>query len=410
MSRSWKRRSRVRQGFGLAVLATLVSAAGAQEPPPTLGAALRDGETRVTLRYRFEDVDDEAFEKEARASTLRTTLSYRTGVYRGFRLFLEAENVTELGAEDLFDNRGAGDLGNGVTDRPVIADPEITELHQTFLRFEDSKTTVDLGRQALVVGDERFVGPVGWRQNHQSFDALNVIQRSLPGTTFRYIYLDNVNRVFGDDLPLAGHLLRGEVETVAGKVAAFGLRLDFDRPAHAGLSTTTYGLELDGEHPVGGHQFLYELEAATQRETGDNPRRIDADYLHAVLGLGLRGWSVRLGWEVLAGSPGEGSFQTPLATLHKWNGWADKFLVTPANGLEDLYLRLTGQPKPFGWTVAYHRFVAESGGLDHGRELDLEGTYQAPWKQSFALKAAFYRADDFSTDTTKLWVQTGYAF
>ena len=29
--------------------------------------------------------------------------------------------------------------------------------------------------------------------------------------------------------------------------------------------------------------------------------------------------------------------QTPLATLHKFDGWADLFLTTPNKGLQDLY-------------------------------------------------------------------------
>ena len=39
------------------------------------------------------------------------------------------------------------------------------------------------------------------------------------------------------------------------------------------------------------------------------------------------------------------ALQTPLATLHKFNGWADLFLTTPNAGLEDAYcleLRRTG--------------------------------------------------------------------
>ena len=35
----------------------------------------------------------------------------------------------------------------------------------------------------------------------------------------------------------------------------------------------------------------------------------------------------------------DGQLQTPLATLHAFNGWADMFLTTPANGLQDLYFR-----------------------------------------------------------------------
>ncbi|MEI8045213.1 MAG: hypothetical protein WCL11_27625, partial [Verrucomicrobiota bacterium] len=45
-----------------------------------------------------------------------------------------------------------------------------------------------------------------------------------------------------------------------------------------------------------------------------------------------------VGYEVLEGN-GTIGFATPLATLHAFNGWADMFLSTPANGLKDFYLK-----------------------------------------------------------------------
>ena len=44
---------------------------------------------------------------------------------------------------------------------------------------------------------------------------------------------------------------------------------------------------------------------------------------------------MKLGFERLEGN-GTVALQTPLATLHAFNGWADKFLSTPANGLRDV--------------------------------------------------------------------------
>ena len=82
-----------------------------------------------------------------------------------------------------------------------------------------------------------------------------------------------------------------------------------------------------------------------------------------------RGTTVRAGWERLGGSPARGQFNTPLATLHPFNGWADKFLVTPADGLDDLYVRMIGDAGRVRWTVSYHDFSAATGNARHGREL-----------------------------------------
>ena len=43
------------------------------------------------------------------------------------------------------------------------------------------------------------------------------------------------------------------------------------------------------------------------------------------------------GYEVLGADNGVG-FATPLATGHKFQGWADKFLTTPGDGIEDVYI------------------------------------------------------------------------
>ena len=114
---------------------------------------------------------------------------------------------------------------------------------------------------------------------------------------------------------------------------------------------------------------------------------------------------------MLEGSPGEGKFTTPLATLHKFNGWADKFLATPANGLEDLYLAVNGSvKKKLKWAAIYHDFSANEGDADYGTELDLLLSYRTAWNQTFGLKTAFYEADTHAADTDKIMVWTSYRF
>jgi hypothetical protein len=50
------------------------------------------------------------------------------------------------------------------------------------------------------------VGNVGWQQNEQTFDALSIVTQALPQTQGTYVYLTNVNRVFGENHPTSSDL------------------------------------------------------------------------------------------------------------------------------------------------------------------------------------------------------------
>ena len=372
---------------------------------PSLAEALKKGKPTVTLRYRYEGVSDDAVgDKKAHASTLRTVLGYRSQAYKGFSLQLEAENVSVLG-NDLYNNRGAGSLDNGVRDRPVVADPADTEINQTLIRYQGDRWQVTAGRQEILLGDVRFVGNVGWRQNHQSFDALRIDNSSLGGLRFTYAFVDRVNRIFGDSQELAAHLVNASFELQnAGKFTLYGYLLDYEEAAAVGLSTSTWGLEFAGKRGLGGQRsLLYEIELAEQSDYADNPRTVKAGYSSLMLGAALPKVTIKLAWELLDGSVADGQFRTPLATLHKYNGWADKFLATPADGLEDLYLQLNGKVGKVGWLVRYHDFGAESSAVSYGQELDLQLVYASPHGVLFGVKGALYDADAFAADTDK-WI------
>ena len=103
------------------------------------------------------------------------------------------------------------------------------------------------------------------------------------------------------------------------------------------------------------------MEYARQENYGDNPNNYSADYILLEAALTAKGITGTLGYEVL-GSHSVQAFQTPLATLHAFQGWADKFVVTPAAGIEDFYVSVA--PAFRGATVSlfYHRFNTEAGG------------------------------------------------
>ena len=99
-----------------------------------------------------------------------------------------------------------------------------------------------------------------------------------------------------------------------------------------------------------------------------------------------------------------------LATLHAHQGWADKFLTTPATGIEDTYGGASYKiSKVFGldfirFMAVYHEFDADTGGTDLGEEVDLLAAAKFMKKYTMTLKFADYKADTFATDTEKIWM------
>jgi hypothetical protein len=390
----------------------------------SLGDAITKGTPLFSLRYRFEEVDQTGVDKKAHASTLRTTVGYRTGTHKGLSFTVEAEDVSVVGDAQAYNNKGFEHLWNGVTDRPVVADPANTSLNQAYLQWKNSANKAHYGRREIIIGDARFVGNVGWRQNHQSFDAFAFTNSSLDFVDISYRFVNKVHTITGATNDMASHLINLDLDVgQAGKLGLYGYLLDFTRMQNYGQSRSTYGAELKGKQQLSDSTaLLYELEYAAQADNGDNPNTVEATYLFLTVGAAFKPVTIKVGYEVLGGDADEdmaknkGAFTTPLATLHKFNGWADKFLGTPGAGLEDLYFLATGMIGPVKGLGVYHMFKTADGGADLGSEFDLQFTYKAPWKQTFGLKGAFYSTDAteavsgvaHTVDTKKFWVFTGF--
>jgi len=188
----------------------LASTAAAAEPPTTFVDAVSKGKFSLDLRYRYEDVDQDGVAKRGRASTLRTALAYRTLPWRGLVAQVEVEDVRDLGLGNQHANGGAGSLGNGVTDRPVVPDPTLTEVNQAYLEWRPAESlSLRAGRQEIVADNARFVGNVGWRQNHQSYDALRLQLQASEKLTLAATYIDRQRTVTGATRPLQGVHLEG---------------------------------------------------------------------------------------------------------------------------------------------------------------------------------------------------------
>jgi len=403
--------------MGRVLLLSLVFAvqAAAGEGLDTL---VTDGKAGLELRYRYEDVDQADKPSTAGASTLRLRLNLATGTVSGFAGFAEFDHVQVIGDEHYDSTR------NGLTRYPVVADPEGTDLNQFYLQYAGpSSTTVRLGRQRIRVDGERFIGSVAWRQNEQTFDAFSLETKALPGATATYAYLDEVRRVFGPDsgsppdtFDSNSHILNLKLTKLpVGALTAYGYFLDFDNAPQ--LSADTYGARYDGSHALGKKlKFGWALEYAMQQDAGENQASIDANYSLIEVSLKAAAAGIVVGREVLSGETGtftaatNPAFQTPLATLHKWQGWADKFLTTPSTGIEDVYIGLNGSFAGFNGQAVWHDFKAEATSLDYGTEIDLSVSRKFTKHYEVLVKYADYSADGLFTDTSKFWLQFGAVF
>ncbi|GAB4519010.1 MAG: hypothetical protein Kow00133_04490 [Amphiplicatus sp.] len=361
--------------FAAAASAEPASASGEQRSPVV--AAILSGKPIIDVRYRFETNDTDGFERRAISNTIRTRFGYETGEIAGVRLLLEFENVANLG-DDRFNS-----TVNQRTQFPVIADPTATEINRAEVIFSGiDRTEIRFGRQRFNLLNQRFVGAVDFRQNQQTFDAARLSAEPIRKLSFDYLYIRRVHRVFGDDHPFGE--FEGESHVFAasydagrfGVISAYGLLLDLENgPAN---SSKTWGGRYANKIMIdesAGAELSFAAEYASQRDYARNPFDYRESYLHGEATLVIRSASATIGYESLGGN-GEIGFSTPLATLHKFQGLADAFLVTPALGIEDVYATLAiefpalaffKKPRLF---VTAHDFESESGDLDFGRELD----------------------------------------
>ena len=396
-------------GFAFCLL--LCASAQAAEPAAPKASAQPSRPWTAQLRLRHEFVDDAAFANHANADTARLRIGYNPKWGRGFGAMLEAEAVAELG--DLF-NSGA----NRQTAYPVVSDARAAELNQAWLDWTGERARVRLGRQKLLLDNQRFIGNVGWRQNEQTFDAVSGGLRLGRNTQVQAIWLDRVHRVAGDHAidPLArerrldGRLLRIEQPLPLGALVGYGYWID-DRDVPAAASRTV-GLRWSGMRKHGDWAWGGSVEAA--RQSGHADADVGhADYLLLEPRLDWSGTTFKLGYERL-GAGTTRSFQTPLATLHAFNGWADAFLTTPTAGLQDRY---AGVQRGFDWgghkgrwEVAFHDFRADRGGSGYGREWDASlGLTLRPGLDAL-VKVADYRSDGFARDIRKAWLQLEWAY
>ncbi len=398
--------------FGLAMLSLLATGPVFAEEGGSLEDAITGGKLIADFNLRLETVDQDNALKDAEALTLRSILGWQTGAWHGFSVtaaFHDSRPV--FGVSDY----SVPPSGYKTGEYSVIADPKTTELDQAWLQYAAGGFSARVGRQVINLDDQRFVGAVGWRQDRQTFDAAQVKWAPVETVELLYAYLDQRNRIFAEDADIdsADHLLNASWKTPVGTLTGFGYLLENENAV--GDGPDSWGLRFAGKRDLDGFDLLYAASWATQSADA-GPVSVDADYLFFEAGAAFEPITVKAGYEVLGSDDGLYGFATPLATLHKFNGWTDQFLSTPPEGLRDLYASLGGKLLGGGWTVVWHDFEADDPSPatdDIGSELGM--VYTRKFADHFTAGLKYARFDAGATaggkvDTDKLWAWVSASF
>lgn len=377
----------------------------------------------VEARLRYEHADQEGLPQTSDAATVRA----RAGVQAG----IGGLSATVIGQGSLAIIDDYHDGLNGAATRPIVADPQNIGLYIAQVQYKAKVLTLTGGRQKIVLDDERFVGNVAFRDNAQTFDAARAELTPLKNLKLDLAYVWSVRTIWGIDgrgarqQAISGDNVLANLSYASpiGTVTAFAYLIDQDEAAVQGfrMSSQTYGARLAGSQALSKTiKLSYQLSYARQSDYQQNPNDYAAHYWLADAALEVNGWRASAGYEVLGAGRGSSkgaslaSFQTPLGTNFKFQGWADKFLTTPANGVRDLYfgggygMKQLGPLTGLTLQAVWHRFDSDRLDLHYGNEIDLLASAKVR-KTAVSVRYAHYDARAFATDTDKFWLQLDWA-
>lgn len=429
--------------------------------------SIKDGKNLTSFRLRYEHVDQDGLAvapvandklKDAEGLTVRSLVGWQTAPFHNFSFAGQLIGVTKL--MDNFNDRKGNVTEVDKAGYAPIVDPNHFDINQLYVDWTGIKNTrFRLGRQQVNLDNVRFIGDIGFRQVIQVFDGASMLNKSLPDTEVYLAHFEQVTQITtkqrDGDLEVANvKYFISPTETITG----YGYFSNFDdlgfgnawfgagalnnngvNNALADQSNKTLGLRLDGVHPFNPNlRALYTAEYAKQTDYADGDKRIDAHYYKLGGGVGIDNFSVRVDQELLSSNDSQYAFQTPFGTNHLFQGWVDKFLVTPRQGIKDTFVTATYKYADILFFADYHVLKSDedfntvgggaaSNGNKYGTEWNVAATYN--WTKNIMTKFEYgkYSEDDHYAaganvannvagnrnrirDTEKLWLTAMYTF
>ena len=398
----------------------------------------------IRPRYEYADVDHNIGDTRdaAQALTARTKLLVSADLLgvEGLSGNIGLISVNNFGWTE-YNDKTNSDLYDQ-THYDVIADPQVAMLSNAEINYKINKTLLHAGRGQVNLDNQRFIGTVGWRQLERSYDTVFVADNSIENLNLLAAWVYGFQGVVGDAAKETQDtntvLLHGSYKVMDPlTITAYDYMI--------ANFADTYGLSLTGKIKSGNINLSYRAEYAQQSDATmtihdvdtngdgivDNDYKADASYYNIDIGANISGVIIGANYEFLSGvdrnqpvTSTDTAFQTPLATGHKFNGWADEFLTTPEGGLVDANIRLGYKAKGIGKLLAvYHDFSTDKSmddvnGLatdDLGSEIDFMYVNKVPGVKnlSILLKGALYskgKVAGWTNDKEVYWAQLDWKF
>jgi hypothetical protein len=380
--------------------------------------AFKKGQTQLEFRLRHEESRQKGL-KLARATTIRSDLSFTTAEYHNVKLALGLVDVTSIFKKKY--NPGLSSISN--QQYAKIYDPVGTGLTQANLMFNAiPDTTITLGRQYITLDNERFIGKDDFRQFPQNFDAITFDTKALRNLEIFYSFIIYVNTTSANalaldalpqntNIPIATNLyfesgrrrLRTHLANINwsafdyGNIGAYAY-FNNDRTNNID-SNLTYGFRIYSTEQKNYKNINYLLELAKQNSKYNNPTRTHSYYWHLLFGKTLEYASAAIGWEHLGKN-----FTTPLGSLHDFNGIADVFHAQGfTSGLNDFYINFNTGNTYVSGEFSVHMF--ENTNRTSTKKLlgyEYDATLELHCTQNITLSAsyAYFRSKTPSYPTT----------
>ncbi len=429
--------------------------------------SIKDGKNLTSFRLRYEHVDQDGLAvapvankelRDAEGLTLRSLVGWQTAPFHNFSFAGQLIGVTKL--IDNFNDRKDNLTQMDKAGYAIIVDPNHFDINQLYVDWTGIKNTrFRLGRQQVNLDNVRFIGDIAFRQVMQVFDGVSALNKSLPDTEVYLAHFEQVTQITTSqrdgDLEIAnvkylisptealvGYGYLSNMDDLGFGNAWFGagaLNNNGVNNAVADQSNKTFGLRLDGVHPFNPNlRALYSAEYAKQTDYADGDKRIDAHYYKLGGGVGIDNFSIRVDQELLSSNDSQYAFQTPFGTNHLFQGWVDKFLVTPRQGIKDTFVTATYKYADILFFADYHLIKSDedfntvgggtaTNGNKYGTEWNVSAMYN--WNKNIMTKfeyGKFSEDDRYAAganiannvagnrgrirDTEKLWLTAMYTF
>jgi len=324
----------------------------------------------------------------------------------------DLSSVLEVGHVDTVFNHDYND-GREHNDQPVIPDVASTELKQLALHWSDGVNRLTVGRQRLILDDQRFIGSNSFWQNDQTLDAIRYERAIMFSSTVSYAYVHRAHRIFatnGNRTNVPDPHNTPDWNTYRSKLGQHDhhshlLHLHLKDWDYQDISLFYYDMDIEplpllDNRTIGG-RYQYErrwgkfkpgltlsLADQTRPSSGES---VHIPYYLIQLQLAAPSRALAIRHEILGSRKGLG-LVTPLADLHAFQGWADAFNAQSGGGIRDTSVKWLWRYPPFRLDLRQHWFKRDRDGAFLGRETDLDVMLKINRQQHILLRLATFSA------------------